>query len=249
MIKNTRIILSERLIAASSMITKGNIVCDVGCDHGFVSIYLVQNGICPRAIAMDVNEGPLNAAKEHILDYGLSKYIETRLSDGIAGLSMGEAETMFCAGMGGILMQRILQDGKDKTNAFKELILQPQSKIEDVRAYLRKQGYQITDEKMIFEDGKYYPMMRAVSSEKVLLADSEAKQRVEDKYGPMLLRGNNEVLFEFLKREQNICENILLQMEAAEEIKEVSVERKQERTKEIEDRIADIRTALSYYEN
>ena len=74
--------LSARLKAVAGMVTKGNRVCDVGCDHGYISIYLVKNGVSPYVYAMDVNKGPLLRAKEHILDYGYTDKIETILSDG-----------------------------------------------------------------------------------------------------------------------------------------------------------------------
>ena len=103
--------LSRRLAAVAGMVTKGNVVCDVGCDHGYVSIYLVQEGISPHVIAMDVREGPLSHAKEHIRMYGLCNYIETRLSDGVEKLEMGEADTLILAGMGGRLMEAIITRG------------------------------------------------------------------------------------------------------------------------------------------
>ena len=78
--------LSKRLFMTASMVERGSIVADVGCDHGYTAIYLVQNGICPRVLAMDVNEGPLARAREHIREAGLSAYIETRLSDGLSAM-------------------------------------------------------------------------------------------------------------------------------------------------------------------
>lgn len=156
------VMLSGRLQAVSAMVTVGNRVCDVGCDHGFVPIYLIEQGISPGVLAMDVRSGPLNAAKEHIAEHGLGSVIETRLSDGLHNYNIGEADTLICAGMGGRLMRRILSDDREKTESFKELILQPQSEIEKFRGWLRRQGYCITDENMIEEDGKFYPMMRVV---------------------------------------------------------------------------------------
>lgn len=82
--------LSKRLFMTASMVDRGSIVADVGCDHGYTAIYLVQNGICPRVLAMDVNEGPLARAKEHIREAGLSAYIETRLSDGLSAMKWVE---------------------------------------------------------------------------------------------------------------------------------------------------------------
>ena len=160
-----RVVLSDRLLAAAAMVTVGSRVCDVGCDHGFVPIYLIEQGISPAVLAMDVKSGPLSAAKEHIAEHGLEKVIETRLSDGLHNYNIGESDTLICAGMGGRLMTRILSDDKDKTESFRELILQPQSEIEQFRAWLRGQGYRITDENMIEEDGKFYPMMRVEAAE------------------------------------------------------------------------------------
>ena len=101
------VILSNRMQALTDMVTPGTVITDVGCDHGFVSVYLVQKGLSPRVIAMDVRSGPLERAREHIREYGLQDRIETRLSDGLHGLKTGEANGMICAGMGGPLMEKI----------------------------------------------------------------------------------------------------------------------------------------------
>ncbi len=154
--------LSERMRAVAEMVTVGNRVCDVGCDHGFVSIYLVEQGISPGALAMDVRTGPLSAAREHVAERGLERKIETRLSNGLHNYNIGEAETLICAGMGGSLMRQILSDHPDKTRSFVEMVLQPQSELEQFRAWLREAGYRIAGENMIEEEGKFYPMMRVV---------------------------------------------------------------------------------------
>ncbi|MCI9073582.1 MAG: SAM-dependent methyltransferase [Lachnospiraceae bacterium] len=158
--------LSARMLALVHMVTAGNRVCDVGCDHGFVSIYLVQQGISPRVLAMDVRQGPLSRAREHIRQQGLEAYIETRLSDGVSALGAGEADTVICAGMGGRLMQRILEEGREKLETVRELILQPQSDIPAFRAYLWQAGYVLLAEDMVYEDGKYYPMMKVTAGKR-----------------------------------------------------------------------------------
>lgn len=246
------IILSARLQALADMVTTGNSVCDVGCDHGFVSIYLVKQGISPRVIAMDVNEGPLKRAREHIAAYGVEAYIETRLSDGLNCFKEGETDSLICAGMGGRLMMRILEEDALKTASFKELILQPQSELQQFRQFLRSQGYLIVNENMIEEDGKFYPMMKAVRAEKESLTQWESllqnesltqvereeaiwHQQMEDRYGAVLLQKNSPVLYRYLEREKRICEEILEQLSGSEN----DGRRKNDRYEEVEKKLSD----------
>ena len=99
--------LSGRLRMLADMVTPGSRLVDVGCDHGFLSIYLVQEGACPTVLAMDVREGPLAAAKRHVEAYGLGEYITLRLSDGLGAYRAGEAEALVCAG------PLVLEEAKD----------------------------------------------------------------------------------------------------------------------------------------
>ena len=133
--------LSLRLSAVAGLVTRGNRLVDVGCDHGYLPVYLYQNQIIPKAIAMDVRKGPLSRAQEHIAQYGLGEYIETRLSDGLAALKEGEGDTLVIAGMGGPLMERILTDGEKVRESFLEMILQPQSDIPHFRRFLSQIGW------------------------------------------------------------------------------------------------------------
>ena len=154
--------LSGRMQMLADLVTAGSRVADVGCDHGFLPIYLVRTGKSPKCLAMDVRKGPLSGAEEHIAACGLGEYIETRLSDGLAAYHIGEAETLVCAGMGGRLMERILTEGGEKSRSFAELILQPQSEIPEFRKFLRNAGYRVTGEDAVYEEGKFYFAMKAV---------------------------------------------------------------------------------------
>lgn len=234
--------LSKRLAAVAAMVTPGNIVADIGCDHGYVSIYLVEAKIAPRAIAMDVNPGPLQKAGENIARHALSAYIDTRLSDGAMALKEGEAGSVLCAGMGGRLMIRILKQGGQKLLSVRELILQPQSEIRQVRCFLREEGYFITAENMILEDGKFYPVIKAVP-EKEKAAGQEVRD-VWDQYGRLLLESRNRTLHSMLELELGKHTRIL------EDLREKGrvTQKQKRRCLELETRIAEIREALSYYQ-
>ncbi len=146
---------------------KRPVVADIGCDHGYVSIYLVESGIAGRAIAMDVRKGPLSGALNNIHDFGLSDYIKTRLSDGLKALEPGEADAIIIAGMGGKLMMRILEEGDPVALGVCYGVLQPQSDLGEFRKYLRDKEYVILDEKVILDDGKYYfPMKVSFSGQR-----------------------------------------------------------------------------------
>ena len=86
--------LSRRLYAVAGLVTPGNRLADVGTDHGYIPIYLMEQGLIPHGIAMDVNAGPLERAREHIREHGLEEKIETRLSDGLREIEAGEADTV-----------------------------------------------------------------------------------------------------------------------------------------------------------
>ena len=198
--------LSKRLYAVAGLVTEGASVADIGTDHGYVPIYLVENGIASKVIALDVNQGPLNRARMHIVGHGLGDRIETRLSDGLARIRPGEVDTVIVSGMGGPLTIRILQEGKEVADQLNALILQPQSEICRVRRFLTENGYRIEQEDMVLEDGKYYPVMRVVHGTK------EPYEEWEYLYGKRLLEVRHPVLLEFLKRELHIKESILEQL-------------------------------------
>lgn len=212
--------LSERLSAVSSMITEGNRLADVGTDHAYIPIALCLQKKIPAAFAMDIGKGPLQSAQAHICRYGLEDRIITRLSDGVTGLAPGEADSVVIAGMGGALVQKILSEGAETLQSVQELILQPQSEVADVRRYLWENGYQITEEKMVLEDGKYYPMMRAVHG------SMEAWEDIEWKYGRFLLLEKHPVLAEFLEKESRMLRKVenSLQMVSAKKAAERRIE-------------------------
>lgn len=227
--------LSKRLQAVADLVTPGLKVADIGTDHGYIPIWLMEHKKASFAVAMDINKGPLEKARENIRLHGLTSYIETRLSDGMKNLKAGEAESVVIAGMGGGLVIKILEDVKGKSLGIREWILQPQSEIQKVRTYLRESGYCIVAEDMVLDEGKFYPMMKVIKGEPELYSEAELC------YGKILLKNRNKILEEFLKKELDIKTEIRnrLQNSDGENISR----RKAELTKEIEV----IREALKVY--
>lgn len=203
--------LSERMNAVASLVTKGSILCDVGTDHGYVPIALIENNCVQRAIAVDINRGPIERAKEHIKGCGLEDKIETRLSDGLAAVEPGEVSSIIIAGMGGELVIHILSEGEDVCKASQEMILQPQSDIWKVRQYIRNNGYEIVEENMVYEDDKFYPMMKVKKANDTfeLKKQDEKLTMVYDTYGPKLIQNKNEVLKKYLEKEHKKLTDIL----------------------------------------
>ncbi|MBQ9766331.1 MAG: SAM-dependent methyltransferase [Lachnospiraceae bacterium] len=227
--------LSKRLKTVASFVTVGKCVADIGTDHGYVPIYLVQNGIAPRVLAMDVNKGPILHANDNIEKYGLSNVITTRLSNGLREYNIGEAEAIVIAGMGGGLIVDILTESIEKWQNKAELILSPHSDTELVRRFLCDNHMTIVKETMLIDEGKYYTVMKAVYGE-------SCYDTVEEyRYGKLLLEEKNPVLYDFLKKELSKKENI------ASLVKDANNEAAFRRVKEIEDDIAVVHKALQYF--
>ena len=196
--------LSKRLTALADLVTTGNRLADVGTDHGYVPISLIEQKRIPSAIAMDINKGPLERAREHIRQYGYEAYIETRLSDGLYALKAGEADAVLIAGMGGDLIRRILEDGAEVLPSVKELILQPQSEIQKVRRWLVEHGWTIVCENIVLDEGKYYPMFRAVHGE-----EKRNYSLADYRFGHLELQQSMDTLKEFLEKQRETQRQIL----------------------------------------
>ncbi|MDE6712925.1 MAG: class I SAM-dependent methyltransferase, partial [Lachnospiraceae bacterium] len=155
---------------------------------------------------------------------------------------------MICAGMGGALICHILEDAPEKAKAMKQIILQPQSELFLVRSFLRQHGYVISKEDMVKEDGKYYPMLRAVWQEE-MVKPAEDRQDIYDAYGRLLLEGRHPVLYEWLLHERTVTCDILsgLQKAIGEERDAAAGERQKLRLSELQEKQRRIEAALSYY--
>ncbi|XEC96832.1 tRNA (adenine(22)-N(1))-methyltransferase TrmK [Paenibacillus tarimensis] len=155
--------LSKRLERIAKCVTEGSRVADIGSDHALVPVFLVSTGRSPFAIAGEINEGPLEAARKQVREAGLESRIDVRQGDGLAVLQAGEADTVTIAGMGGALIRDILEEGRlqGKLVGVRELILQPNVGEDLVRRWLVRNGWYLADEMIMEEDGKTYEILLA----------------------------------------------------------------------------------------
>ena len=187
--------LSKRLQTIAGFVPRCASAADIGTDHGHLPVWLAEHDRAGHIIAMDVREGPLARARETIARCGMEDRIETRLSDGFAELKAGEAEVVVIAGMGGLLIQKILLEGQHMWDSVSHFILSPQSEIGDTRRFLADHGFKILREDMLEDMGKYYLVWDVVRG------CMEAQKDYEYQYGKLLIEAAHPVLRDWLEEQ------------------------------------------------
>lgn len=153
--------LSPRLLACAAFVRPGERVADVGCDHGYLSLHLLQSGVAGHVYASDVREGPLSSARRNAAHFGVSKKIDFFLCDGVQGLPR-DFDVLICAGMGADTMISILEAAPWLRGGAYRLILQCQSKTPSLRRYLSRTGWEIVNETAL-RDGRFlYTVMEVL---------------------------------------------------------------------------------------
>jgi len=172
--------MQPRLAMIADMVPPGTRLADVGTDHGYLPVWLLQNGRIPSAIASDIRPAPLHHAKKTAQQYGLADRIDFRLCDGLAGLSPGEADTVVLAGMGGETISGILSAAKWTLTGDITLLLQPMSKMEFLRKWLPENGYAFLAERLVWDKDYLYPIFCVRGGKKSFLTPAQ-------QYGGVLL--------------------------------------------------------------
>ncbi len=159
-----KIKLDDRLFCAAEYVRRGGVAADIGTDHAYLPVYLIENGICDKVIACDINRMPLDSAERTVRRYGLEDKIELRLSDGLSGIEKNECTDIIIAGMGAELIADILC----KCNWVKDkkinLVLNPMTKPELLRSFLAENGFDLLSETAAESNNKHYTVMNAVYS-------------------------------------------------------------------------------------
>lgn len=151
--------IDPRLKLCADFLRTNAKIADVGTDHAYLPIWLAKNHLIKKAIALDINEGPLQCAKSNIIKYHVEDIVTTRLSDGLCNVSESEVDDIIIAGMGGELIKNIILKAKFLKNADKRLILQPMSDAESLRRFLFEYNFEIIDEKAAVCDNRVYSAM------------------------------------------------------------------------------------------
>ncbi|MEG1871060.1 MAG: class I SAM-dependent methyltransferase [Peptostreptococcaceae bacterium] len=188
--------LTDRLLKIASLVDDGKRVADIGTDHGYIPVYLLNEGVVPFAILADVNKGPLENASKEVRYNKLTDKTDLRLGSGIEVLEQGEVDEVIIAGMGGILISELLEAKKEVSNTVEKLILQPMQAQEELRKYLLSNGYEILNEVLVKEDFRVYEIIVTKYTGK----NTEIQDEVYFEVGTKLIENKDPLLKEFLDK-------------------------------------------------
>ena len=226
--------LSKRLHSAAKYVVLDQPIADIGSDHAYLPLYLVQQNKIPSAIAGEITLGPLKRAKNMVTSYGLEEKIAVRLGNGLAVLEKNEiVGTIFICGMGGLLIKKILSSDHaiEKISQKTRLVLQANNEEITLRKFLAKANYEIVAEEILEEKGKTYEIIVAEFSEETV-----EYSELELFFGPKLLEAASAIFIKKWSRELKTNERILIQLLNTEN---------EEKIAEIKEKIQKIKQVIS----
>ena len=198
--------ISKRLELVASFVPQGAILLDVGSDHAYLPIELVERGQIKSAIAGEVVEGPYQSAVKNVEAHGLKEKIQIRLANGLAAFeATDQVSVITIAGMGGRLIARILEEGLEKLASVERLILQPNNREDDLRIWLQNHNFQITAESILEEAGKFYEILVVEAGQMKLSAR-------DVRFGPILSKEASPVFVQKWQKEAAKLEFALSQI-------------------------------------
>ena len=204
--------ISRRIETVVSEIS-GNVLADIGTDHGYIAIEALISRRVSQAILCDIREGPLRRAAHNIAIRGLTGCAGTRLGSGLKVLHPNEADCISIAGMGGMLIIEILRDGAEVLRSVDKLVLQPQLDIHNVRKFVHSAGFMIVNEHIIYE-GRFYTVLSCKRGSDVEYGTADYM------FGKLLIERKDAALKQYLQYRVEECKKILRGYEASEIIKE-----------------------------
>lgn len=228
--------LSERLRTIANLVPINTIIADIGTDHGYIPVYLIENKIAKKAIGTDISRNSLEKIIQFVKLKGLEESIDIRLGDGFEVLKPFEIDTVIIAGMGGMLIKEILDNHKSITNTITNFILQPNIASEELREYLYKNNFLICDEKLVKESDKYYEIIYAKRGKAYL------KDDIYLEIGEKLISNQDPLLKEFIEHKIILIKNII------EKLEDKNSKRSRDRYDELVNKIQQLKVVLEEIE-
>lgn len=201
----------KRLKTILKYIDNNDIIADIGCDHGYLIKLAIEEKNIVKGYAIDNKQGPLNSAINNLSMYNNVEFI---LSDGLKKVDSNDINCVVIAGMGGMLINSIIDESLEKFNNIDKLILCPNRNIDKVRLFLNENGFMIVDEDIIYEDSKYYE----------ILVVKKGYQKLSDKelyFGHILLNKKNRYFINKWKEYYDKIKNIENKIDEIKMIEEV----------------------------
>jgi tRNA (adenine22-N1)-methyltransferase len=165
--------LSDRLMTIAGFIKQGAVVADIGSDHGYLPVYLAQCGLARGIIASDISAGSLKSAQRSAVKYGVSEKISFIVAAGLEGIDETETDTIVIAGLGGETIAGILKESSWTKQRGARLILQPQSKTNELCCFLRENGYCVLDAKLAHDSDRFYIIILAIGGKSDSMLEPE----------------------------------------------------------------------------
>ena len=186
--------LDARLSAVASLVRDGVRVADIGTDHAYLLTYLIEKGVCPRGIAADLRKGPLENARQTVIEAGLTDKVELILSDGLENIIEGSCDDIVIAGMGGNLIAEILSKAHWIKNENLNIVAQPMTHAEVLRQFFVDNGFEILREKTATDGRRFYCIMSAKYSGK------KSEQDISYIYTGQLFENNDETTKKYIEK-------------------------------------------------
>ena len=190
--------MDDRIKAMLNFVREGSKIADIGADHGYLSIELAKNKRAIKVIATEKNIHPFEALSKNISGFN---QIEARLGDGLQVLSAGEVDTICVAGMGGALIQKILDESPEVVQGARQLILQPMNGVKKIRTWLSENNWVIADEDLAEASGIIY---------EIICAERNPVQKI-------FKRESSPLLQKFLSQRAEKLEKVLSEMNKSSE--------------------------------
>jgi tRNA (adenine22-N1)-methyltransferase len=217
--------LSIRLATVAKYVPDRARLADIGSDHAYLPCYLAKNGRITFAVAGEVAKGPYQSAESNVLSEDLAEMISVRMGDGLEVIQPGEVDCITIAGMGGALISSILENGKNKLDSVKRLVLQPNISAISIRKWLIENNWELIEEEIMEEDGKIYEVLIAEQGDPI--KPYQSKRDWGLLLGPYLVQKKADAFKKKWSAEKNNWLRIYDALEGATKSKE-TLEKRQE---------------------